>query len=326
MKRCKMAILGVGHIANSMAEAMNGISDSVECYAAASRDLDRAEAFAQKWGFQKAYGSYEELVNDPEVELVYVATPHSHHYEHAKLCLEHGKPALVEKAFTANTKQAKELIELSKQRHILVQEAMWTRFIPAKDIVSKLLEEGRIGRPLSMEAEFSVPLAQKQRMYDPALAGGALLDLGIYALTFASMYFGDDILKIESICEKYETGVDATDDVYYTYTDGRTAHLRTSFVTGPINEGTIVGTEGSLKVTDLNNYSSIRILDKDGQLVEDVPIPKQVNGYEYEVLECIKALREGRVECLKMPHILTLEMMQRMDDLRHEWGVVYPFE
>lgn len=325
MKKWNMAILGAGKIANVMAEAINGL-EQVNAYAIASRSIEKAEQFADKWHFQKAYGSYEELVNDPEVELVYIATPHSHHYEHARLCVEHGKPVLVEKAFTANAKQAADLIHLAEEKKVFLTEAIWTRYLPAADIIRKLLADGTIGDPLRLTAEFSVPLTHKQRMYDPALAGGALLDLGVYALTFASMYFGDDIMKVESECEKYETGVDATDHIHYTYRDGKEAYLHTSFVTGPVNEGTIIGTAGSIRVESLNNYSAIQLYDKDGELRENLEIPAQINGYEYEVLACIRALEEGKTECEEMPHRETLEIMSRMDELRAAWGVVYPFE
>lgn len=325
MKKWNMAILGAGNIAKAMAEAINGL-EQVNAYAVASRSLEKAEEFAAKWNFKKAYGSYEELVEDPEVELIYVATPHSHHFAHAKLCVEHDKPVLVEKAFTANAKQASELIHLAEEKKVFLTEAIWTRYLPAADMIRKLLADGAIGEPQSLTAEFSIPLTHKQRMYDPALAGGALLDLGMYTLTFASMYFGDEIVKVETECEKYETGVDGTDLIHYTYADGKEAHLRTSFVTGPVNEGTICGTEGSLRVENLNNYSAIQRYDKEGNPCENVAIPPQINGYEYEVLACIRALEAGKTECEEMPHAETLEIMKRMDELRAAWGVVFPFE
>ena len=326
MKKYNMAILGAGHIANAMAEAMNGLRDKLNVYAVASRDIKKAEEFAAKWNFEKAYGSYDELVNDPAVDLIYVATPHSHHFEHAKLCIEHGKAVLVEKAFTANTNQAEELIKLAEKKGVFLTEAIWTRYMPAREIVHGVIESGAIGELTTIEGEFSIPLTHKQRMCDPALAGGALLDLGMYTLTFASMYFGDDIVSVESDCVKYETGVDAIDDICYTYQDGKKAHLRTSFVTGPINEGAIIGTNGKLTIETLNNYSKICRYDLNGNMEEEYPIPEQINGYEYEVLACLEALEEGRLECEEMPHKETIEIMRQMDTLRKMWGVRYPFE
>lgn len=326
MRQINMAILGAGNIAGQMAAAINGLQDRVCAYAVASRSLDKAQAFAQEWHFQKAYGSYEELAADPEADLVYIATPHAMHYDNARLCVEHGRAVLVEKAFTANAAQARALIELAREKKVFLTEAIWTRYMPARQIVEKLLAEGAIGEPLSLEAEFSVPLSHKQRMYDPALAGGALLDLGMYCLTFASMYFGDAVAEVISHAEKLDTGVDATDDIYYTYENGRKAHLRTSMVTGPVNRGEIRGTKGRIEVDTLNNFSAIRVYDGAGNLVQEPEIPAQINGYEYEVLASIRAMEAGEPECEEMPHAETVEIMEQMDRLRRQWGVVYPFE
>lgn len=326
MKRINMAIMGVGNIARQMAAAINGLEGQVCAYGVASRSLERAEAFAKEWHFQRAYGSYEELAEDPEVDLVYIATPHAMHYDNARLCVEHGRAVLVEKAFTANADQARELIRLARERHVFLTEAIWTRYLPARQIVESLLEEVIIGEPLTLEAEFSVPLSHVRRMYDPALAGGALLDLGMYCLTFASMYFGNEIARVESHAEKLDTGVDAADEIEYFYRDGRKAHLRTSMVTGPINRGVIRGTRGRIEVDNLNNYAAIRVYDTAGNLLREPEIPPQINGYEYEVLACVRALEAGRQECAEMPHALTLEIMEQMDCLRRDWGVVYPFE
>lgn len=324
--KLKIAILGAGNIASCMAKAVSGILEEVEPYAIASRNLEKAEAFAKRWGFRKAYGSYEALVNDPNVDLVYVATPHSHHYAHAKLCLEHGKPALVEKSFTGNAHQAQELIELSHQKQVFLNEAMWTRFLPAAQIVQDLLCSGAIGKPESIDAEFSIPLMHVKRMRDPALAGGALLDLGVYTLNFASMYFGDDLADVSTKCLKFPTGVDGSDIITYTYRDGKTARLRTSFLLRFKNEGTISGSNGKIHIKTLNNYTSIRLLDANGKLCKEIPIPPQVNGYEYEVLAAKAAIQSGQLECPQMPHAETLEIMRQMDTLRQKWGVCYPFD
>lgn len=326
MRQINMAILGAGNIARQMAVAVSGLQNQVRAYAVASRSLEKAEAFAREWHFQKAYGSYEELAADPEVDLIYIATPHAMHYDNARLCVEHGKAVLVEKAFTANAAQARELIRLAEEKKVFLTEAIWTRYMPGRQIVERLLAQGVIGEPISLKAEFSVPLSHKQRMYDPALAGGALLDLGMYCLTFASMYFGDEIAGVTSQAEKLDTGVDAVDDIYYTYADGKKAHLRTSMVTGPVNRGEIKGTQGRIEVDTLNNFTAIRVYDNAGNLLQEPEIPAQINGYEYEVLACVRALETGTLECEEMPHSETIEIMEQMDRLRREWGVVYPFE
>ncbi len=322
----KVGILGAGNIAISMAKALHGIGKDVTAYAVASRELKKAEAFAKEYGIEKAYGSYEDLVSDPEVDLIYVATPHSHHFAHAKLCMEHGKAVLVEKAFTVNASQAEALIKLSEEKQVFLAEAMWTRYLPARHTIEELLANGIIGDVVELEAEFSIPLTHIPRLVKPELAGGALLDLGIYPLTFAVMYFGTDIVGRVSECVKYETGVDGTDEVTYNYRDGRKAHIRSSFISNTKNEGSIVGTKGSIFVETLNNYTKIQVHDLAGNLVQDYPVEPQINGYEYEVLACKKAMEEGKLACEEMSHSMTLHMMQMMDELRADWGVKYPFE
>ncbi len=326
-KNFKVAIMGAGNIAGQMAAAVNGLKEyGVEAYAVGSRDLEKAREFAEKWKFGKAYGSYEELVADAEIDLIYIATPHAMHYENALLCIEYGRNILVEKAFTANADQTKEVIALARQKNVFVAEAIWTRYMPAVQMIREVVESGRIGEVDSVEADFSVPISRVKRLHDPALAGGALLDLGVYTLTFASMFLGDDVASTKSRCIKYETGVDATAHIELTYRDGRQAFLRTSMVSGSANEGKINGSRGYIHVDNLNSLEKYQVYDKDGQLVETVVPPQIVNGYEYEVLACKKALEAGMPECEEMPHAETILMMEQMDALRKSWGVVYPFE
>ena len=295
-------------------------------YAVASRGLEKAKAFAAEWNFAKVYGSYEELVKDEKIDLIYVATPHAMHYENALLCIENGRNILVEKAFTANAKQARDVIELAEKKGVFVAEAMWTRYMPGLSMIREIIESGKIGEVDSVEADFSIPISGVKRLHDPALAGGALLDLGVYTLTFASMFLGDDIVSTRSRCIKYETGVDATDFIELTYSDGRQAYLRTSMVSGSKNEGKINGTKGYIQVYNLNSLEKIEIYEAGGTLQETIVPPQLVNGYEYEVLACKKAIEADRLECEEMPHAETLLIMEQMDSLRDTWGVVYPFE
>ncbi|MCR5756131.1 MAG: Gfo/Idh/MocA family oxidoreductase [Acetatifactor sp.] len=326
MGKLNVAIMGAGNIAGSMAAALAGIKDEVVSYAVASRDIEKAKSFADKWGFQKAYGSYEELVEDNKVDLIYIATPHAMHYENAKLALTHDKAVLVEKAFTANKKQATELVSIARERKVLLAEAIWTRYLPARKMIEKIIAEGRIGEVKTVEADFSVPICEVPRLREPALAGGALLDLGVYTLTFASMFLGDDVASVESDCILYQTGVDATDRITLHYADGKTAYLRTSMVSGSRNEGFINGTKGYIYVNNLNNLEKFFVYDEKGKLVEEIAGPMLVNGYEYEVLACKEALESGAMECEQMPHSEILTVMGQMDSLRAKWGVVYPFE
>ncbi|MCQ2092763.1 MAG: Gfo/Idh/MocA family oxidoreductase [Fibrobacter sp.] len=348
MKNLKFAILGCGYIAGKMAEAVKVLESKcmgVELYAAAARDLAKAEAFAGEYGAQVAYGSYEELVADSKVDLIYIATPHSHHYEHAKLCINAGRNVLIEKAFCGNVKQATEVIALAHDKGVFLSEAMWSRFLPAVDVVRGWIKAGRIGEVQSVEADFSQPLTHVERLMNPALAGGALLDLGIYSLTFADLFlneegcqgndgivgrdcanYGAPIANIDARCIKTDTGVDATDWINITYKNGKKAYLKCSIANPWHNEGIIYGTKGYIRVVNLNDMEELQVYDAADALVESVKPERICNCYEYEVLACRDALAKGDKECPEMTHYKTMEMMELMDSIRDRFGVSYPFE
>lgn len=320
-----IAILGAGNIATSMAITLQPLK-GVTCYAVASRDKKKAQAFADKYGFQVAYGSYVDMLNDPEVELVYIATPHSHHYEQIKLCLEHGKHILCEKAFTANAKQAEEVLAMARERGLLLTEAIWTRYMPMRETINTILRSGTIGKPTSLSANLGYPLEHIERMVKPELAGGALLDLGVYPLNFASMVFGDDIVGISAECVKYETGIDAQETIMLKYADGKMASLYATMLAQTDRRGVINGTNGHIVVENINNPESIKVYNLDRRLIAEYVAPTQVTGYEYEVMSAMDAIREGRLECPEMPHSETLRMMRLMDSIRKAWGITFPFE
>ena len=321
----KFAILGPGKIAKSMAAAVSGL-EQVEKYAVGARDLDRAQAFAKEWGFQNAYGSYEELVSDPEVELIYVATPHSHHYEHAKLCLEHGKNVLLEKAFTVNAKQAEELIMLAKEKNVLLAEAIWTRYMPSRKMIDDLLEKGTIGKVTSIMANLGYELHNIPRLQEPELAGGALLDLGVYPINFAKMVMKQDVKEVYSNAVMSPKGIDWTNSITLIFEDDTMAVLHSNMLAGINRMGVISGDKGYLEIQNINNCEEIRLYGLDHKLLETYPVPEQINGYEYEVIACIKAIEEGKIDCEEMPHEETLWVMRLMDRIRNEWGMTYPFE
>lgn len=321
----KIAMLGAGGIANSMASTLRRMPE-IECYAVAARDLNRAEAFADKYGFAKAYGSYEEMVSDPQVELVYIATPHSHHYEHMKLCIEHQKPVLCEKSFTATAWQAREVLQMAKERGVFVTEAIWTRYMPMRGILDELLQSGIIGTPHMMTANLGYLISHIERLAEPALAGGALLDVGVYTLNCASMIFGNDVERIVSTAVLTDKGVDAQNQTTLVYKDGRMAVLCSSMVGMSDRHCIIYGSNGFMEIDNINNYEEIRVYDTGRKLIKTVVKPEQISGYEYQVEACIRALEHGDLECPQMPHEETILMMELMDNLRKQWGVVYPFD
>lgn len=323
MQAVKIGIIGTGWIAEKMAITLQGIAEA-EAYAVASRCRQTAEDFARQWGFSRAYGSYEEMLDDEQVELVYIATPHSHHYEHARMCLLKGKPVLCEKAFTANAHQAEELLSLAREKKLFITEAIWTRYMPLSRTINEILESGIIGRPLTLSANLGYPIGNRERLRQPALAGGALLDLGVYTLNFASMVFGTEIESITSACAKTDTGVDAQNSITLLYKDGRMAVLHSSMQSMTDRQGIISGEKGHLIVENINNPQRITVVTEDYQTIAVYDCPPQITGYEYQVYASIDALRQGLLESPYMPHAETLRIMRLMDGLRREWGVRYP--
>jgi predicted dehydrogenase len=321
----KMAILGVGNISRSMSATIREIEE-VTSYAVASRDYTKAEEFAKEFGFRRAYGSYEEMLSDPEVELVYVATPHSHHYEHIKLCLNHGKHVLCEKAFTINATQAEEILSLAREKKLLLTEAIWTRYMPLRKTLDDIIASGVIGRASILTANLGYPISHISRLVEPSLAGGALLDVGVYPINFALMAFGNDIERISSTAVITDKGVDAQNSITFVYNDGRIAVLNSTMMSQTDGLGIISGNKGFIIAENINNCERIKVYDLDRKEIACYEAPKQITGYEYQVLACIRAIKEGRLECEEMPHEETIRVMKIMDSLRKEWGVIYPGE
>ena len=320
-----VGIIGAGWIADKMAEALAPLQDYC-VYAIASRSLDKAKAFAQSWNIPKAYGSYEELVEDKDVDLVYIATPHSHHFPHTMLALEHGKPVLVEKAFTANAREAEILLETAHRKGLFITEAIWTRYMPLSHKVKEIMESGIIGEPRLMTATLCYMMEFKERILRPDLCGGALLDLGVYALNFARMYFGTDIVKTVSNCQLGTTGMDMQECISLCFADGKMANLQAGTLCLNDRQGIINGTEGYIRVDNINCPHVVEVY-RNYELVARYTKPEDmVNGYEYQVYECRRCIEEGLLESPMMPHAETLSIMKQMDDLRKEWGVVYPMD
>ena len=321
----RVGIIGAGWIAEKAAITLNGLQEC-ECYAIASRSLEKAEAFAKQWKVKKAYGSYSELIADADVDLVYVATPHSHHYDVTKEALLAGKPCLVEKAFMANLKQSTEIVQLAHERKVFLAEAIWTRYQPAVKIVRDLIESGRIGTPRLVTATLGYSMGEKPRIMRPDLCGGALLDLGVYALNFVRMFFPCAIESMESQCVKSKTGMDLTNAISLVLENGMLCNLQSSAACVGDNIGVIAGTDGNLIIDNINNPQKITVNTHDRVFVEDIYVPQQITGYEYQFIACRDALIKGLLEPVEMPHEETLYIMQLMDNLRGKWGVHYPMD
>lgn len=321
----KLAILGPGRIAETVTKTLVQLPE-IECYAVASRTPGKAEAFAKKYGFPKVYTNYRAMLSDPEVELVYITTPHSHHYEQMKLCLEHGKHVICEKAFTINAEQARKIRDLAAEKGLYVAEAIWTRYMPSRQLINRIIESGIIGKVNTLTANLSYNVAYKERLIFPELAGGALLDIGIYGLNFALMHFGDNIARIESSAQLTVTGVDGMETITIFYKDGRMAVLTHSIYCRSDRKGIIHGEKGYIVVENINNPQSVSVYDVNDQLLEYHEVPQQISGYEYEFQEAVRCIREGKTQSESMPMDRTLQVMELMDSLRKQWGVIYPQE
>ncbi|WEV66152.1 Gfo/Idh/MocA family oxidoreductase [Bifidobacterium sp. ESL0764] len=335
--KVNVAILGAGGIAKSMADTlvkMTGdprYSSLIEPYAVAARDAGRASDFANKYGFDVSYGSYDELLADPKVDLVYIATPHALHAEQGIACLKAGKNILVEKSFTANTAQAQELLDAAHETGLLCCEAIWTRYMPSRALVADIISSGEIGEVQAATANLCYPTTHKARMTDPEMAGGALLDVGVYPLNFFDMALGADtsertISEIETSMVPYKTGVDATDSIALHYSDGVMATATASMMCPSDRTGSIWGTKGYMVCQNINNIEGIDLYGLDHRLTRHIDVPAELTGYEYEVASAANAILDGKSECEEMPHADTLRIMKLMDQIRGEWGLKYPFE
>ncbi len=323
----RLAILGAGKIARKMAQTIAGLKDrGIEAYAVASRDGKKAQEFAREWGFTTSYGSYEELLADSRMDLVYVATPHSHHREHAIMCLDRKKAVLCEKAFSLNAGEARDMVEASQRNSTLLAEAIWTRYMPMRRKIDELIASGIVGKGTSLTANLGYPLEHVERMREPALAGGALLDLGVYTINFALMCFGHDIAALQTSCTRLETGVDAIGNISLAYTDGRFADLHFTMKSATDRRGMLFGDKGYIEVQNINNPEVVRVFNPQHECIATYEAPPQVTGYEYEVLACQKALEAGALECPDMPHSETIRVMELMDQVRAVWGIRYPQE
>jgi len=325
----RVAILGAGHIANKMARTLKMLKESDKgsyndlCYCIASRDLTKSEALASDYGFEKAYGSYEDMLADPLVDLVYVATPHALHYAHVRRCLESGKNVLCEKSFTTTAKEARKLIEIAEDKGLLLAEAAWSRYTPFWAKIKELLDSGAIGKPQSLSVAMGYPIKDVPRIIRPELGGGALLDLGVYTLHFARGMFGGEIEKMHSVFQMSETGVDLQHSITLLYKDGKMAQLHSTVLAVNKQTAIINGETGCMIVDNFSNPRGAKIYNGKHELIAEYEAEKQLTGFEYEVLACKRCIERKQTEVPELPHKEMIAVMEMMDSLRKDWGVKY---
>lgn len=322
----KFGIIGAGNIAETFARSLNGINEG-ELYAIASRKMEKAEAFKEKFNVVKAYDSYQAMYEDPNLDCVYVATPHGLHYEQMLEILDYKKHILCEKAFTLNHKQAEDVFKKAKEQGVFVMEAMWTRFLPTILGVMGHVVEGTIGEITQLEATFSFEgnRSPDDRLYNKELGGGALLDIGIYPITLANLVLGPPAL-IDSHATLHQTGVDYYETIVYEYENGAVATLKAGFNKDAPREATIYGTKGKIHIPNFWSAEEAYVYDEDDTLIEHIEYKHPVNGFEYEIKEVIACIENNRLESSIMPPATTIRILKQMDGLRKKWGVIYPQE
>ncbi len=325
-EKMRWSILGPGGIAHKFADALKAISDA-EIIAIGSRDLQRANTFADTFDVPHRHGSYVELANNPEVDVIYIATPHPFHKACAMLCLEAGKSVLCEKPITVDAEQAEELIACAREHKQFLMEAMWTRFIPVMVKVREWLADGVIGEPRMLTADFGnrvvlTPENRKGRLFALELAGGAMLDIGVYTVSLASMVFGAPT-KITSLAHIGETGVDEQAAVLLRYDAGQIASLSCAITTRTSQDARIFGTKGSIHIPNFPRATSAT-LEISGKEPVQIEMPFIGNGFEYQILEVMRCLRAGKLESDVMPLDESLAIVKTMDVARAQWGLEYP--
>lgn len=325
-KTVKWGIMGTGTIAGQfttdLAHAENGVA-----FAVGSRQPEHAERFAERYGIPRAYGSYMELAHDPEVDVIYIATPHRYHLENALLSLRAGKAVLVEKPATVNVRELNTLIAAAREKGLFVMEALWTRFLPPVRKALEWIETGRIGDVRLIQAEFGIRTDARPegRLLNPELAGGALLDVGVYPLTLASLVYGSSPREIRSTARIGESGVDEQFSALLTYDSGQIAALHGSVTVQLRNEAVIYGTKGYISLPSMNKAPAAKLFI-DGVEKEAFADGRRGKGYEYEAEEVGRRLLASKPESDIMPLSESLRVLELMDTMRTQWGLRYPFE
>lgn len=322
-----IGIIGTGKIGTRMAVTLEALADPSLCaYAVAARDYEKTRAFAQKFGVRKAYRSYLDLTSDPNIDLVYIGTPHVDHYEHARAAILAGKAVLCEKPFTVNAVQARELFALAAQKRVFITEAMWVRFLPWRHMVDEMIAEGKIGEPRFVTANLGYDNSAIARILDPALAGGAFLDLSVYTVNFALTVLGTDISAISADAVLSPSGVDLSNSITLKYKNGAMASLASTVLVNTDRHAAVCGTKGWIVADNVIRADHVSLFDLDRREMARYATPKRITGFEYQVRACRSALDQGLLACAEIPHAETVKNLEILDAARAKTGVRFPFE
>ncbi len=327
MDKIRWGILGTGNIAKQFARGLAVLSDA-DLAAVGSRSQASADAFGDEFDVPRRHPSYAALANDPDVDVVYVATPHNLHRENSLLCLQADKAVLCEKPFAINAGEAEQVIALAREKRLFLMEAMWTRFLPALQQTRQLLAGGAIGdvRMLAADFGFRASFDPQGRLFDPHLGGGALLDVGIYPISLASLVFGAPPSRVSSLAHLGQSSVDEQAAMIFGYDQGQLALLSSATRTNTPQEAVISGTEGQIRIHTPWWQACTLTLSVQGEEDQVLRLPFEGNGYNYEAVEVMDCLRGGKTESDLMPLDETLAIMRTLDQIRAQWGLSYPME
>jgi predicted dehydrogenase len=320
----KWGILGAGKMAAKFANGLK-LLENAELYSVGSRDIERAKLFASVNGFRKYYGDYQEFLNDPLLDVVYIATPHSLHYEHTLLCLKNGKHVICEKAFALNSKEVEEMISVSKKRNLFLMEALWPPFQPYYNKAAEILRSGISGKIIHLNGHFSFipPYDQNDRKFNLALGGGSLLDIGIYPVIDALTFLGTPS-EIKASAVFGSSGSEESLSVIFKYADGKMASLYSSFRTDTVIGCDILCERGNLTVSRGRDMNQMIVLELHDQKKQEFIYTPEAMGYHLEAEEVMRCLDEGRTESIVVPHSFSINLMKTLDSIRAEAGIVFP--
>lgn len=325
MAKVKITILSTGDIANAMAKTLSLMGDKVELYGVLSRDLKRAKKFAKKYKIKQAFDSFEAVINDGKTQLVYIGSPHHMHFEHSKFFLENKIAVLCEKPLCVNSEQAQELMMIAKENKTLLVDATWSRYMPFIEQVKALAQKHNLGRLMNLHSALGIQKQNVDRMILPQMAGGSLLDVGIYPVTFACGFNETEVKELKAMSISTDLGVDQSTTILMKFEDGMLATLQSSMGSILSDVSALSYEFGKIECYGIPNVKKIKVYN-DSKLLETVKVEKQLTGYEYEVIESIKALKSNRIEPQSLSHQQSLKVLQLLDQIREEIGLVYPFE
>jgi predicted dehydrogenase len=323
-RKYNWAVLGCGKIARKFSNDLK-LLPNAKLYAAASRDFQKAEQFASEFGFEKAFGSYQEMVNDPDVDIVYVATPHSFHYEHVMLCLNHGKAVLNEKPFALNLREAEKMVGKARSDGIFLMEAFWTRFQPGFRKALEIIRSGSLGalRIVHSDFAFNAPKDPLHRLYNVELGGGSLLDIGIYPV-FAALAVLGKPESVKALATFAETGAEESIAIAFRYPGGEVASLYSSFAAYSLVSTEFNCERGAIRMSKRWIAPASVSVWKEGGTEEIFNYNFPGSGYQFEAAHVMECLASGKTESPLLPLDFSLDLMETLDRIRMEAGIVFP--